>query len=141
VATVTGSGVVTTIARGSTHLTAVYQTTSQGFDLEIAPVTTTFAGMLQSSDGRDGTFSLVVHGAIDPTSNIVSAEVSGALQIQGGSVAVSGFYESLTGAIEFSGAELSYRFSGTVSNGVLDAGFTGPDGETGVIASTSMAVG
>ena len=140
VATVTGSGVVTTIARGSTHLTAVYQTTSQGFDLEIAPVTTTFAGLVQRSDGRNGTFTVVVHGATDPTSNIVSAEVSGALQLQGGSIAVSGFFESLTGAIEFSGAELSYRFSGTVSDGVLNAGFNGPEGETGVIASTSMTV-
>ena len=140
VATVTGSGVVTTIAGGSTHLTAVYQTTSQGFDLEIAPVATTFAGVLQSSDGRNGTFSVVVHGATDPTSNTVSAPVSGALEIQGGSVTVSGFYESLTGAIEFSGVDLSYRFSGTVSDGVLAAGFNGPDGETGVIASTSMTV-
>lgn len=140
VATVTPSGVVTTIAAGPTHLTAVYQTTAQGFDVEVVPVTTTFAGTLQSSDGRNGTFAITVHGATDPTPNAVSAQVEGTLRIQGDTVAVTGFFESLTGAISFAGTDVPYRFDGVVSNGALTASFTAPNGITGVIASSSTTV-
>jgi hypothetical protein len=140
VATVTSSGVVTTIAAGPAHLTAVYQTTTQGFDIDIAPVTTTFAGTLQSSDGRNGTFTVVVHGAVDPTPDAVSAQVAGTLRVQGSTVTVTGFFESLTGAISLTGTEVPYRFDGVVSNGALTAGFTAPDAVTGVIASTSTTV-
>jgi hypothetical protein len=140
VATVTPSGVVTTIAAGPTHLTAVYQTTAQGFDVEVVPVTTTFAGTLQSSDGRNGTFAITVHGATDPTSNAVSALVDGTLRIQGDTVAVTGFFESLTGAISFTGTDVPYRFDGVVWNGALTARFTAPNSITGVIASSSTTI-
>ena len=140
VASITASGVVTTIAPGATHLTAVYQTTTQGFDIAVAPVTTTFAGTLQSSDNRNGTFIVVVHSPVDPTPNAVSAQVTGTLRIQDNTIAVTGFFESLTGAITFSGAEASYRFNGVVANGALTANFTAPDDVTGVIASTSTTV-
>jgi hypothetical protein len=140
VATVTASGVVTTVNPGSTHLTAVYQTTTQGFDLAVAPVTTTFRGVLQSSDGRNGTFTVVVHSGTAPTVNTVSSQVSGTLLVQGSPINVSGFFESLTGAITFSGVEAPYRFDGVVSNGGLTANFTGPNGATGVIASSSTTV-
>lgn len=140
VATVTPSGVVTTMSAGPTHLTAVYQTTAQGFDIEVAPVTTTFVGTLLSSDGRNGTFTVVVHGGIDPTPNTVSAPVDGTLQIPGATVAVSGFFESLTGAISLRGADIPYRFDGVVANRALTASFTAPNEVTGVIASTSTSV-
>jgi hypothetical protein len=140
VATVTSKGVVITIAPGATHLTAVYQTTTQGFDIGVAPVTTTFVGLLQSSDNRNGTFTVIVHSAIDPTPNAVSSQVSGTLQIQGATVVVSGLFESLSGAISLTGTEIPYRFDGVVANGVLTANFTAPDGVSGVIASTSTTV-
>jgi len=140
VATITSKGVVTTITPGATHLTAVYQTTTQGFDIGVAPVTTTFAGLLQSSDNRNGTFTVIVHSAIDPTPNAVSSQVTGILQIQGATIAVSGLFESLSGAISLTGTEIPYRFDGVVANGVLTANFTAPDGVTGVIASTSTTV-
>ena len=140
VATVTSNGVVTTIAPGATHFTAVYQTTTQGFDIAVAPITTTFTGTLQSSDNQNGTFTVVVHGAIDPTPNSVSAQVTGTLRIQGNTIAVTGFFESLTGAITFSGSETAYRFDGVVANGALTAGFTAPNEVSGVIASTSTTV-
>jgi len=140
VATVTSNGVVTTVAPGATHLTAVYQTTTQGFDIGVAPITTTFTGTLQSSDNRNGTFTVVVHGAIDPTPNSISAQVSGTLRIQDDTVAVTGVFESLTGAITFSGSEAAYRFNGVVTNGALAAGFTAPNEVSGVIASTSTTV-
>jgi len=141
VATITTKGVVTTIAPGATHLTAVYQTTTQGFDIAVTPVTTTFAGLLQSSDNRNGTFTVTVHSAIDPTPNAVSSQVGGTLQIQSGAtIAVSGLFESLSGAISLTGTEIPYRFDGVVANGVLTGNFTAPDGVTGVIASTSTTV-
>ena len=140
VAVITANGVVTTIAPGSVHLSAAYQATNQGFDINVVPVTTTFTGTLQSSDGRNGTFTVVVHGATDPTPNSVSSQVTGSLQIQGTTVAVNGFFESLTGAISLEGVEVPYRFEGTVTNGVLTANFTAPNGVTGVIASTSTTV-
>ena len=141
VATVTSQGVVTTIAPGATHLTAVYQTTTHGFDLVIAPVTTTFAGVLQSSDNRVGTFTVIVHSAVAPTPNAVSSQVTGTLRIQGDTITVTGFFESLTGAITFSGNETSYRFTGAVANGTLTATFTTPNEATGAITSTSTSVG
>jgi hypothetical protein len=140
VATVTPGGVVTTISPGATHLSTFYQNASQGFDIQVVPVTTTFIGTLQSSDGRNGTFSVVVQGATDPTSNTVSSQVAGTINVQGSLIHVSGFFESLTGAITFSGAEVPYRFSGVVANGSLTASFTAPDGVTGVIASASSTV-
>jgi len=140
VATVTSSGVVTTVAAGATHLTAVYQTTTQGFDIAVAPVTTTFTGTLQSSDNRNGAFTVVVHGAIDPTPNSISVQVTGTLRIQDDTIAVTGVFESLTGAITFSGSEAAYRFNGVVTNGALTAGFTAPNEVSGVIASTSTTV-
>jgi Bacterial Ig-like domain (group 2) len=140
VATVTSKGVVTTVAPGATHLTAVYQTTTQGFDIAVAPITTTFTGTLQSSDNRNGTFTLIVYSAIDPTPNSVSAQVTGTLRIQDDTIAVTGFFESLTGAITFSGSEAAYRFNGAVANGALAASFTAPNEVSGVIASTSTTV-
>lgn len=140
VATVTPNGVVTTIAPGATHLAAVYQTTTQGFDLAVAPITTTFTGTIQSSDNTNGAFTVVVHGAIDPTANSVSAQVTGILRIQDNTIAVTGFFESLTGAITFSSSEVAYRFDGLVTNGALTAGFTAPNEVSGVIASTSTTV-
>lgn len=140
VAVVTSNGVVTTVAPGATHLTAVYQTTTQGFDIAVAPITSTFTGALQGSDNRNGTFVVVVHGAIDPTTNPVSAQVTGTLRIQDDTIAVTGFFESLTGAIMFSGSEVAYRFDGVITNGALTAGFTAPNDVSGVIASTSTTV-
>jgi hypothetical protein len=104
------------------------------------PVTTTFTGVLRSSDGRNGTFTVVVHSATDVTPNSVSSQVTGTLLIQGNPIAVSGFFEALTGAITFSGAEVPLRFNGVVSNGALTASFTAPNDVTGVIASTSTVV-
>jgi len=141
VASVTSSGVVTTIAPGATHLTAAYQTTTQGFDLQITQVSTTFTGSLQSSDGRNGTFTVIVRSSTDPTPNTISSQVTGALQVQGSTIRVNGFFESLTGAISLAGAEVPYRFDGFVSNGALTANFTAPNGVTGVISSTSTTVG
>jgi len=140
VATITSAGVVTTITPGHTHLTAVYQTTNQGFDLDVVPVTTTLTGFLRESDGLNGIFSIIVHSATDQTPNTVSAQVSGTFQIGNGTVTVSGFFESLTGAITFSGGDMPYRFDGAITNGVLNATFAGPNGITGVIASTSLNV-
>lgn len=140
VAVVTSNGVVTTVAPGATHLTAVYQTTTQGFDIAVAPITTTFTGTLQSSDNRNGTFTVVVHGAIDPTPNAVSAQVTGTLRMPDDTIAVTGFFESLTGAITFSGSEAAYRFDGVITNAALTAGFTAPNEVSGVIASTSTTV-
>jgi hypothetical protein len=140
VAAVTPNGVVTTIAAGPTHLTAAYQTTNQGFDIDVVPVTTTFAGTLQSSDDRNGTFTVVVQGATDPTPNSVSAQVAGTLKVQGDTITVTGFFEALTGAISLTGVEVPYRFAGVVSNGALTASFTAPNGVTGVIASASTTV-
>lgn len=140
VAAITADGVVTTVAPGPVHLSAAYQTINQGFDINVVPVTTTFTGVLQSTDGRNGTFTVVVHSATDVTPNSVSSQVTGTLRIQGNTIAVSGFFESLTGAITFSGAEVPLRFNGVVSNGSLTATFTGPNDVTGVIASTSTTV-
>jgi len=140
VATVTTKGVITTITPGATHLTAVYQTTTQGFDIAVAPVTTTFAGPLQSSDNRNGTFTVIVHCAVDPTPNSVTSQVSGTLQVQGSTISVTGLFESLSGAISLTGIEIPYRFDGVVANGVLTANFTAPDGVSGVIASSSTTV-
>src|SRR5262245_36357878 len=89
VAVVTSNGVVTTVAPGSTHLSAAYQTENQGFNINVAPVTTTFMGPLQISDGRNGTFTVVVHSATDLTLNTISSEVSGSLQIQGSIITVT----------------------------------------------------
>jgi Big-like domain-containing protein len=140
VATVTSNGVITTTAPGSAHITAFYQTTNAGFDIAVAPVTTTFDGVLQGSDGRNGTFRLIIRGATDPTINIVSSEVSGTITFGGEATTVTGFFESLTGAISFAGVERAYRFSGVVANGVLNASFTGPDEVSGVVASTSVTI-
>jgi Big-like domain-containing protein len=140
VAVITANGVVTTIAPGSVHVSAAYQTENQGFDINVVPETTTFTGVLQSSDGRNGTFTLVVHSATDPTSNTISSQVTGTLQIQGSTIDVTGFFESLTGAITFQGVEVPYRFDGTVSNGALTATFTGPNNVTGAIASGAETV-
>ncbi len=140
VAAITADGVLTTVAPGSVHLSAAYQTTNQGFDINVVPVTTTFTGALQSSDGRNGTFTVVVHSATDPTPNAVSSQVTGTLQVQGSTITVNGFFEALTGAITFSGAEAPYRFNGVVSNGTLTANFTAPNDVTGVIASTSTTI-
>jgi hypothetical protein len=140
VAVVTSNGVVTTVAPGATHLSAAYQTENQGFDINVAPVTTTFTGPLQSSDGRNGTFTVVVHSATDLTPNTISSEVSGSLQVQGAVITVSGFFESLTGAMTFTGNEVPYRFSGAVSNGSLNASFTAPNNVTGVVTSTQTTV-
>lgn len=140
VAVVTSNGVVTTVATGSTHLSAAYQSENEGFDINVVPVTTIFRGPLQSSDGRNGTFTVVVHSATDVTPNTISSDVSGSLQIQGSVVTVSGFFEALTGAITFAGNEVAYRFNGVVSNGTLNASFTAPNGVTGVIASAQTTV-
>jgi len=140
VAVVTSNGVVTTVAPGATHLSAAYQTENQGFDINVAPVTTTFTGPLQSSDGRNGTFTVVVHSATDLTPNTISSEVSGSLQVQSAVITVSGFFESLTGAMTFTGNEVPYRFSGAVSNGSLNASFTAPNNVTGVVTSTQTTV-
>jgi hypothetical protein len=140
VGAISADGVLTTVAPGSVHLSAAYQTINQGFDINVVPVTTIFTGTLQSSDGRNGTFTVVVHSATDVTPNSVSSQVTGTLLIQGNTITVSGFFESLTGAITFSGVEVPLRFNGVVSNGVLTANFTGPNGVTGVIASTSTTV-
>lgn len=140
VAVVTTNGVVTTVAPGSMHLSAAYQTENEGFDINVVPVTTTFTGPLQSSDGRNGTFTVVVHSATDVTPNTISSEVGGALQIQGTVVTLSGFFESLTGAITFTGNEVPYRFNGVVSNGSLAASFTAPNSVTGVITSTQTTL-
>src|SRR4029079_9310080 len=59
VATVTSNGVITTVSPGSAHFTAIYQTTNAGFDIAVAPVTTTFEGIVQSSEAQNGTFRLV----------------------------------------------------------------------------------
>jgi hypothetical protein len=83
---------------------------------------------------------VVVHSATDVTPNSVSSQVTGTLLIQGNTIAVSGFFESLTGAITFTGAEVPLRFNGVVSNGTLTGTFTGPNNVTGVIASTSTTV-
>src|SRR5262249_17980940 len=141
VGVITSDGVVTTVSPGSTHLSAAYQIENQGFDINVVSVTTTFTGPLQSSDGRNGTFTVIVHSATDVTPNTISSEVSGALQIQGGTATtLSGFFEALTGAITFTGNEVPYRFSGVVSNGTLNASFTAPNGVSGVIASTHTTV-
>jgi hypothetical protein len=140
VAVVTSSGVVTTVASGATHLSAAYSTENQGFDINVVPVTTTFTGTVQSSDGRNGTFTVVVHSATDLTPNTISSEVSGLLQIQGTATTVSGFFESLTGALTFTGNEVPYRFNGVVSNGSLNGSFTAPNNVTGVMASTHTTV-
>jgi len=140
VAVVTSNGVVTTVAPGATHLSAAYQTENQGFDINVVPVTTTFAGAVQSSDGRNGTFAVVVHSATDLTLNTISSEVSGSLQIQDTVITVSGFFEALTGAITFTGNEVPYRFNGVVSNGSLNATFTAPNSVTGVMTSTQTTV-
>jgi hypothetical protein len=140
VAVVTSNGVVTTVAPGATHLSAAYQTENQGFDINVAPVTTTFTGTLQGSDGRNGTFTVVVHSATDLTPNTISSDVSGSVQNQGAVTTVSGFFESLTGAITFTGNEVPYRFNGVVSNGSLNASFTAPDSVTGVMNSTQTTV-
>ena len=103
-------------------------------------LTTTFTGPLQSSDGRNGTFTIVVHSATDLTPNTISSEVSGSLQVQGAVITVSGFFESLTGAMTFTGNEVPYRFSGAVSNGSLNASFTAPNSVTGVVTSTQTTV-
>jgi hypothetical protein len=82
----------------------------------------------------------VVHSATDVTPNTISSEVGGALQIQGTVVTLSGFFESLTGAITFTGNEVPYRFNGVVSNGSLAASFTAPNSVTGVITSTQTTL-
>src|SRR5262249_57786185 len=123
-----------------THLSAAYQTENQGFDINVVPVTTTFTGGLQSSDGRNGTFTVVVHSATDLTPNTISSDVSGSLLIQGTVITVSGFFEALTGAITFTGNEVAYRFNGVVSNGSLNASFTAPNNVTGVINSSQTTV-
>jgi hypothetical protein len=87
-----------------------------------------------------GTFNVIVHSAVDPTPNSVSSQVTGTLRIQDDTLTVTGFFESLTGAITFSGAEAPYRFNGVVANGALTASFTAPNEVTGVIASTSTSV-
>jgi hypothetical protein len=140
VAVVTSNGVVTTVARGSTHLSAAYQAENEGFDINVVPVTTTFTGPMQSSDGRNGAFTVVVHSATDATPNTISSQVSGSLQVQGSTTTVNGFFEALTGTITFAGNEVPYRFNGVVSNGALNASFTGPNSATGVIASTQTTV-
>ena len=111
-----------------------------GLRIAVAPITTTFTGTLQSSDNRNGTFTVTVQSAIDPTPKSVSAQVTGTLRIQDDTIAVTGFFESLTGAITFSGSEASYRFDGVVTNGALTASFTAPNEVSGVIASTSTTV-
>jgi hypothetical protein len=140
VATITSSGVVTSIAPGTTHLTAVYQTTTQGFDLAVSPVTTTFTGPLTANNGATGTFVITVHGSTDVAPGQVSAPVSGALQIQDATITLSGFFESSTGAFTLTGAEAPYRLSGTVADRILNATFTASDDVTGSIASTSTSV-
>jgi hypothetical protein len=135
VAVVTPAGVITTITPGATRIIGTYQTTTNSVDLQVAPITTTFQGTLASSDGRNGTFTIIVNGAVAPTATAVSAVVSGSVQIPGSAVTVTGFFESATGALTLSGAEAPYRFSGTVIDAVLTGSFIGPDGVTGVIIS------
>lgn len=140
VAVVTSDGVVITVAAGSTHLSAAFAPENQNFDINVVPETTIFTGPLQSSDGRNGTFSVVVHSGTDVTPNTISSNVSGSLLIQGSLITVTGFFEAMTGAITFSGNEVAYRFTGVVSSGVLNASFTVPNNVTGVIASTQTRV-
>ena len=135
VAVVTPSGVITTITPGTTRIISTYQTTTDSFDLQVAPITTTFRGTVTSSDGRSGTFSIIVSGAVTPTATAVSAPVSGSVQIPGSSITVSGFFQSATGALTLSGVEAPFNFAGTVVNNVLTGSFTGLNGVTGVIVS------
>jgi hypothetical protein len=135
VAVITPSGVITTITPGMTRIISTYQTTTESFDLQVAPITTTFQGTLAGSDGRNGTFSLIVSGTVAPTATAISAPVSGSVQIPGDSLAVTGFFESATGVLTLTGVGAPYNFSGTVTNAVLTGSFTGPNGVTGLFIS------
>jgi hypothetical protein len=137
VAVLTASGVLTTIMPGSTQVIGTYQSTTDSFSLDVSPVATTFQGTLASSDGRNGTFTIIVGGAVAPTSTAISAPVSGSVRIPGSTINVTGFFESANGALTLSGVEVTYQFSGAVTDGVLTATFTAPDGVTGVITSVT----
>ena len=138
IAVLTSSGVLTTIMPGTTQVIGTYQSTTDSFSLDVSPVTTTFQGTLASSDGKNGTFTIIVSGAVAPTSTPISAPVSGSVRIPGSTINLTGFFESANGALTFSGVELPYQFSGAVADGVLTATFTAPDGVTGVISSVTM---
>jgi hypothetical protein len=138
VAALTSSGVLTTIMPGNTQVIGTYQSTTESFSLDVSPVTTTFQGTLAGSDGRNGTFTVIVSGAVAPTSTAISAPVSGSVRIPGSTISVTGFFESANGALMFSGVEVPYQFSGAVTDGVLTASFTAPDAVTGVISSVTM---
>jgi hypothetical protein len=137
VAVVTTSGVVTTITPGTTGLIGTYQSGTDSFVLLVSPVTTTFRGTLQGSDGRNGTFVLVVNGSVAPTSTTTTADVSGVFQIPGDTISVTGIFEATTGAVTFSGVGIAYRFSGTVANGVVTGLFTAFGEVTGVFSSVT----
>ena len=82
VAAVTADGVLTTIAPGSVHLSAAYQTTNQGFDINVVPVTTTFTGALQSSNGQTARSRLSSTARRMSRPTAVSSQVTGTLRFR-----------------------------------------------------------
>jgi Bacterial Ig-like domain (group 2) len=142
VAVVSASGVVTTVANGVTTVTATYQGMTGSQDVTVQSVTTTFRGTASQSDGRRGTFTLIVRGAVIAASAPTSAPVSGSLQLAGAeAIALTGFYAAYTGMLSvsgFSGGGLT--FAGSVANGVLTGTYTGPNGITGTFASQTSTV-
>ena len=141
-AVISSSGVVTTIGLGTTTLIATYQGVTGSLNLTVTIVTTTFSGVLIRSDGQRGTFTLTLQGAVRTASAPTSAPVSGSFQLPGvGAVALSGFYDSYSGVVSFSGfSEGQFRFSGTIANGVLAGTYSGPNGSSGVFSSERVTV-
>jgi hypothetical protein len=146
--------VVTNAASTSTSVTLAQSIVNQSLGGEIdmsvacainavsapAAVTTAFAGTLVGANGESGTISVTVQTAIAATSSApVSAEAiekpqatvqaTGTLKIGGVNYAVSGTFDTVSGALSLSGS--SYALTGTESNGGLSGSYSGPNNSSG----------
>src|SRR5262245_3294828 len=95
--------------------------------------TTTFSGTIAAPNGLSGPIAIVVHALVAVSAKagtLAVASATGTINLEnGGTVALTGTYDSSSGALTLSGG--GYSFTGTVAKGEIFGTFTAPDGRIG----------
>lgn len=110
--------------------------------------TTTFSGTLAGSSGQSGTLTVTIQAQVSASvASIVerwlvvplhaqAASVTGSVHLTGSTTqSLTGTYDATTKVLDLSGG--GFVFNGTVSTGVLNGTYTGPNSASGVFSTRS----
>lgn len=142
IATVSGTGLVTGVAIGTTTITATSQGKSGTLEVTVstASVTTTFEGTLAGTAGQSGTFAVSIETTISASAfrrtvgplSVASASGNLTLVGSGGTSALTGTFDISASTLNLSGG--GFVLTGAISQDAVSGSYLGPNNSTGEFA-------